>query len=292
LLLALERHALTVSELCAVLRLPQSTVSRHLKVLAEEGWVTSRPEGASNRYRIAAQLAPAARRLWQAVREQVAALAEGGGDSERLRAVLAERTTRSREFFSSAAGQWDRIRAELFGGRTELVPLLGLLHPTWVVADLGCGTGHLTRLLAPFVRQVIGVDESPAMLKAARARLGGLATVDLRRGELEALPIESGTIDLAVVLLVLHYVPDPGIALAEVGRVLRPGGRLLLVDMMPHDHPEYRETMGHLWQGFPEEQVLGWVHRAGLSDGQYRLLPPDPAAKGPGLFVAGASRPN
>jgi ArsR family transcriptional regulator len=290
LLLALERRELTVSELCATLQLPQSTVSRHLKVLSEEGWVDSRADGASNFYRMASPLSAPVRRLWQAVRDQIAELPEAAQDTERLRAVLARRPTRSQEFFSSAAGQWDRVRTELFGGRTELLPLLGLVEPTWTVGDLGCGTGQLTVTLAPLVRRVIAVDQSPAMLKAARVRLNGLAQVDLRRGELEALPIEDGSLDVAIIALVLHYVEDPAAAVAEAGRVLRPGGRLLLVDMMPHERSEYRQTMGHLWQGFAKEQVLGWFEAAGLVPGLYHGLAPEATSKGPMLFIASARR--
>jgi ArsR family transcriptional regulator len=290
LLLALERRELTVSELCATLQLPQSTVSRHLKVLGDEGWVDSRADGASNFYRMASPLSAPVRRLWQAVRDQIAELPEAAQDTERLRAVLARRPTRSQEFFSSAAGQWDRVRTELFGGRTELLPLLGLVEPTWTVGDLGCGTGQLTATLAPLVSRVIAVDQSPAMLKAARVRLNGVAQVDLRRGELEALPIEDGSLDVAIIALVLHYVEDPAAAMAEAGRVLRPGGRLLLVDMMPHERSEYRQTMGHLWQGFAKEQVIGWFEEAGLVPGRYHGLAPEATSKGPMLFIASARR--
>jgi len=290
LLLVLERHELTVSELCAALQLPQSTVSRHLKVLADEGWVTSRADGASNRYQLAPQLDAPVRRLWQATRDQIAGLAETTRDRERLRSVLARRPTRSQEFFSSAAGQWDRMRVELFGARTELLPLLGLLDPSWTVGDLGCGTGPLAHALAPFVRQVIGVDESTAMLKAARFRVAGLPNVELRRGELQALPIEDATLDLAIVVLVLHYLARPAAALAETRRVLGPGGRLLLVDMMPHERAEYRQAMGHLWQGFSEGQMQDWLEEAGLEADGYHPLPADPVAKGPMLFALSARK--
>src|SRR5687768_12986910 len=111
LLLLLERHELTVGELCQVLQLPQSTVSRHLKLLADEGWVSGRAEGTSRRYRMPDRIDAGARQLWQLVRHEVAALPGAAQDGERLRSVLAQRSTRSREFFSSAAGEWDRLRA-------------------------------------------------------------------------------------------------------------------------------------------------------------------------------------
>jgi ArsR family transcriptional regulator len=287
LLLVLERQELTVSELCDVLQLPQSTVSRHLKVLADDGWVSSRADGASRFYRMSvADLDPAARRLWQVVRDQVSDTAAALRDAERLRGVLTERRARSEDFFASAAGQWDRLRTELFGGRTELLALLGLLDPRWTVADLGCGTGQLTRALAPFVARVIAVDDSAAMLRTARARIGDLANVEIRRGELEALPIESDTLDVAFLVLVLPYLAEPGRAIGEAARALRAGGRLLITDLMPHDRSEYRRTLGHQWQGVSEAQLAGWMGEAGLVPGRYRAVPLDPEARGPMLFTA------
>jgi ArsR family transcriptional regulator len=283
LLLVLERHELTVGELCAVLQLPQSTVSRHLKTLQDEGWATSR------RYRMSAdRLEPAARRLWTLVREQVSTLAAAEQDAQRLTSVLAQRSTRSQEFFSTAAGQWDRLREELFGRRADLLGLLGLMDPTWSVGDLGCGTGQISESLAPFVRRVVAVDSSPAMLGTARGRLGAVANVEVRAGELESLPVDEGELDAALLFLVLHYVAEPAAALAEARRVLRPGGVLLVVDMAPHDREEYRQAMGHVWLGFGPEQLDAWMRSAGLGSVRYVPLPADPAAKGPTLFAARA----
>ncbi len=286
LLLLLERQELTVSELCAALQLPQSTASRHLKVLADDGWVVSRADGASRHYRMpGAELDPAARRLWQVVREQVSSTPAAIRDAERLRGVLSERRAQSEAFFASTAGQWDHLRAELFGIRTELLPLLGLLDPTWVVADLGCGTGHLTQAVAPFVRHVIAVDASAAMLRSAKARFGEFENVEVRRGDLEALPIEPGTLDLAFLVLVLPYVAEPAGVIAEAARALKPGGRLLVTDLMPHERAEYRGTMGHQRQGLGASQLRDWFVEAGLDDGRYRPLPLAPGAKGPMLFT-------
>jgi ubiquinone/menaquinone biosynthesis C-methylase UbiE/DNA-binding transcriptional ArsR family regulator len=291
LLLLLDRQELTVSELCQVLQLPQSTVSRHLKLLSDDGWVVARADGTSRRYTAAPSLDPAAKRLWQLVRGQVAEDVTAEQDAERLRSVLAERRTRSEEFFSTSAGQWDALRSELFGQRAELVALPGLLEDDWVVGDLGCGTGQLTASLAPYVGRVIAVDRSRAMLAAARARLPELANVDLRQGELESLPIGDAELDAAVLFLVLHYLAEPVRAMAEARRVLKPGGRLLVVDMTPHAREEYRQTMGHLWQGFSNEQVTGWLAEAELEGVRYRILPADPRAKGPALFSVTARRP-
>jgi ArsR family transcriptional regulator len=178
------------------------------------------------------------------------------------------------------------LREELFGTGSALSPLLGLLEPDWVVADLGAGTGALTTRVAPFVRRVIAVDGSPAMLEALAARAGDRSNVDVRRGELEALPIETAAVDVAFLVLALHYVVEPWAALAEAHRVLRGGGRLIVVDMREHEREEYRAEMGHVWLGFTASQLEGWARRASFGGVDVRPLPPSPDAKGPLLFAA------
>ncbi|MFM8410559.1 MAG: ArsR/SmtB family transcription factor [Alphaproteobacteria bacterium] len=287
-----ERHELTVAELCAVLQLPQSTVSRHLKVLADDGWVAARPESTSRLYRMEVEeLDPAARRLWNLLREQTAGLAVAAQDDRRAASVLAERQTTSQAFFSTAAGQWDRLRGEMFGERFDLLGLAGLLDPAWTVGDLGCGTGQITAAIAPFVERVVAVESSRAMAKAARRRLAEFANVDLRVGELQALPVEDRSLDAAVACLVLHHLVDPPAVLREIARALRPGGRLLLVDMLPHDRTEYRQQMGHAWLGFEPARVLEWLATAGFEAGRVLPLPPAPQARGPALFAATAHVP-
>ncbi|CAN5539858.1 metalloregulator ArsR/SmtB family transcription factor [soil metagenome] len=292
LLLLLERQELTVSELCAVLQLPQSTVSRHLKVLGDEGWVQARAEGTSRWYRMVPErLEAPARRLWQLVREQISGSGAVLQDAQRLQSVLSLRRSKAQEFFSSAAGEWDRLRGDLFGRRADLQALLGLLPEGWTVGDLGCGTGHVAEALAPFAAQVIAVDDSPAMLDAARARLTGFENVEVRGGDLASLPIEDRSLDAAVLFLVLHYLVEPARVIAEVARVLRPGGRLLIADMTPHEREEYRQQMGHVWLGFTHEQIAQWAEEGGLEAPRYRALPADPTAKGPTLFAASARKP-
>jgi ubiquinone/menaquinone biosynthesis C-methylase UbiE/DNA-binding transcriptional ArsR family regulator len=289
MLLVLERHELTVSELCAVLQLPQSTVSRHLKTLSDTDWVSSRRDGTSRYYTLALDdRGPATRRLWSLLREQVSLTPGADQDARRLRSVLGRRQSKSQEFFASAAGQWDRLREELFGRGSYLHALPGLLDPEWVVGDLGCGTGQVAAALAPFVKEVIAVDRSADMLQAARRRLRDAANVDVRRGELEALPIQDGALDAATLLLVLHHLPDPAEALGEAARVLRPGGRLLISDMLPHDREIYRQQMGHVWLGFSEETLGRLLAQAGFDRVRVAHLSVDPEAKGPALFVASA----
>jgi ubiquinone/menaquinone biosynthesis C-methylase UbiE len=291
ILLLLDRHELTVSELCGIVQLPQSTVSRHLKALADSGWVAARAEGTSNLYTMTREdLDPSARRLWLLVREQVGSSAAAAQDQRRLQAALAERRTKSQEFFSSSAGQWDRVRDELFGERFHLAALAALAESTWTVGDLGCGTGQVSAALAPFVEKVIAVDASAAMLQAAKKRLSSFDNVDLRRGELEALPIDDARLDAATLMLVLHHVPEPQRALADIARVLKPGGRAIVVDMLPHDRENYRQQMGHVWLGFSDEHVGRLFQESGFAEIRVVALPPDARSKGPGLFVATGRR--
>lgn len=287
-----ERHELTVAELCAVLQMPQSTVSRHLKVLADDGWVAARPEATSRLYRMEVEdLDPAARRLWNLLREQASGLAVASQDDRRVASVLAERQTTSQAFFSTASGQWDRLRGEMFGERFDLLGLLGLLDPEWTVGDLGCGTGQIAAAIAPFVARVVAVESSRAMTRAARRRLADLLNVEIRTGALEALPVEDRSLDAAVACLVLHHVAEPPAVLREIARALRPGGRLLVVDMLPHDRTEYRQQMGHVWLGFEPDRVLEWLSGAGLAGGRVVPLPPASQARGPALFAATAHVP-
>lgn len=287
----LERHELTVSELCGVLQMPQSTVSRHLKVLAEGGWVRARRDGTSHLYQAAsAELEEPAARLWQLIRGQLEDSPAVRQDLWRLESVLRERRERSREFFSTA-GEWDRLRDELFGRRFDLQALLGLLDRGWTVGDLGCGTGRIAAALAPFVARVVAVDGSAAMLEAARQRLEGFGNVELRCGELERLPIDDGRLDAATLVLALPYQSEPERVLAEARRVLKGGGRLLVVDMLPHEREEYRQQMGHVWLGFSAERVEGWLSAAGFCAVRCQPLAAETGATGPSLFAATAAAP-
>jgi ubiquinone/menaquinone biosynthesis C-methylase UbiE/DNA-binding transcriptional ArsR family regulator len=291
LLLLLDRHELTVSELCGIMQLPQSTVSRHLKALADSGWISARAEGTSNVYAMTRDdLDQSARRLWALVREQVGPTPAAAHDQRRVQTVLADRRTKSQEFFSSTAGQWDRVRDDLFGDRFHLAALPAFADAEWTVGDLGCGPGQMTAAIAPFVGHVIAVDASAAMLQAAKKRLQGFENVELRRGDLEALPIDDGRLDAATLALVLHHLPDPERALDEVARVLKPSGRLLIVDMLPHDRESYRQQMGHAWLGFSDEHVRRILGESGFGDVRIVPLSPDPKSKGPALFVATAKR--
>jgi ArsR family transcriptional regulator len=290
ILLLLEGQELTVGELCAVLQAPQSTVSRHLRTLADGGWVASRPDGTRRLYHITTdRLDDDARALWSLARDPVSATAAARQDLGRLSGVLTERRSRSEEYFEGAAEHWDKVREELFGQRSYLLALLGLIDPATVVADLGCGTGAVADALAPAVARVIAVDGSEAMLDAARRRVAQHGNVVLRRGQLESVPIDDDAVDAATLILVLHHLPEPGRVIEEVRRILKPGGDLIILDMLPHDRAEYRQQMGHVWMGFDEARIRDLLERTGFDRIRHRELPAETAVRGPLLFAAMAT---
>jgi len=291
ILLLLDGRELMVGELCAVLQLPQSTVSRHLKVLSDQNWTQSRRHGTANLYRtILDELDATARKLWVLAREQTNGWPTVQHDEQRLLRHLREKQKDSQAFFAGAAGQWDKLRSELYGSRFTSAAMLSLLPSAYVVADLGCGTGPLTAELAGYVKSVIAVDNSPAMLKAAQKRVEDLESVELRRGDLEALPIEDESVDAALMVLVLTYVADAQAALREMARIIKPGGKAVLVDLLPHDRDDFRRQMEQRYLGFELDAVQKMLGEAGLVDVNCRSLPPEPNVKGPALFLAVGSK--
>ena len=291
LLRVLERQELGVVELCDVLQLPQSTVSRHLKILSDQSWVRSQRKSTNNLYRLTLdELDPPQRRLWLIAREQTDDWATGVQDRLRLTRLLQDKRQDSRAFFAGAAGQWDKLRRELYGDQFGHAAMLSLLPADAVIADLGCGTGQFVADIAPFVGHVVGVDNSAAMLKTARRRTNSFTNVDLRAGELESLPIDAGTCDAAVMLLVLTYLPDPAAALREAARILKPGGRLVIVDLLPHDREDFRREMNQQCRGFASRELNATVESAGLKMLRMQPLPPETDAKGPALFLGIGSK--
>lgn len=287
MLAVLETEELAVGEIANVLQLPQSTVSRHLKTLSDIGLLARRAVGTATLFRIVLDdLSVPLRTLWLAVRTQVGRTVEMERDSHRLRSVLAERRTDSQAFFGRIAGEWDDHRARLFGHGFTARALLAMLPSKWTVADLGCGTGNATELLAPHVERVIAVDQSEPMLDAARLRLKGASNVQFAAGSLEKLPLKDRSVDAAVCILVLHHIAEPIRALKEMRRIVRAGGSTLVVDMTEHDREDYRHTMGHAHLGFSAETMKSLLAEAGFKEPRVTELASDPEGKGPGLFAA------
>jgi SAM-dependent methyltransferase len=287
LLRVLEVEELGVGELGRVLQLAQSTVSRHLKVLHDGGWLARRSEGTANYFRLAVDaLGDDAAQLWALVRDQSGAGEPFASDLRRARGLVALREADAQAFFARHAGRWDGLRRDLFGDSFVLPTLLALLPPDLVVADLGCGTGEVVSALAPSVRHVIGVDREPAMIDAAGRRTAALDNVSLHAASLDALPIDAATLDAATLMLVLHHIANLQAVFAEVARTLRPGGRLILLDMQAHERAEYRRTMGHQHLGFERHALARTATAAGLRVETWRPLPASSEALAPPLFVA------
>ncbi len=282
LLALLEAEELGVGELARIVQVPQSTVSRHLKVLREDGWIQRRSVGTASLLRVDPALPGDARKLWQVVRQE----ADFPEDRRRMRSVLALRGGDSAAFFERMAGKWETIRGDLFGEAFWLPTLLALLPEGLVVADLGCGTGEALAALAPVVRSVIGVDREAAMLSLAATRLDGLRNVSLRQGGLTALPMADAELDIALCMLVLHHVEPLSIAFAEIARALKPGGRLVVLDMVAHDRVDFQRSMGHRHRGFSPAQLTALARDAGMTLHRHRRLPHATEALGPPLQVA------
>ena len=291
LLALLEREELCVGELAEVVQLPQPTVSRHLKALAAQGWVVSRSERTSNRYRFAGGELPAgAAALWEVARRETEAWAALAQDRLRLERLLAERRPSGRSFFAGAAAAWERLRRELYGDRFTEAALAALLPAHWTVADLACGSGSVAERLAGHVAKVVAVDNSPEMLAAARRRLAGRPNVELYQADLSLLPFAGEACDAALMLLALTHLDDPAAALGEMARILRPGGRAVVVDLLRHDREEFRRQLGQRWPGFAPGELTALLEDAGLADVRVQPLSPEPEAKGPALLLATASR--
>ncbi len=292
LLRLLENEELSVGELSAIMQMAQSTVSRHLKVLLEGGWVSRRSEGTAARYWLSRELMTAETAgLWDLVCQQMGDTPQVRQDANRLQDVIASRQTDTKSYFGQLGGEWDTIRREMFGDIFSDEALLSLIPPSWTVADIGCGTGELSERLAPLVKLIHAVDNSKSMLSAARKRLKTARNVRFHCAELLDLPFEAGTLDACCVSLVLHHVIDPVTALHQLVQTVKPKtGRLLIVDMIEHDREEYHRRMGHQHLGFNPEIMTQWLQAAGLTDIRTRILTSSRGGKGPELFAIAGTR--
>jgi ArsR family transcriptional regulator len=274
LLRVLDKNRFNVKELTGILGLAQSGVSRHLGLLKEAELVIEERDGAYSFYRLSPAIKDDGKSpLWpllQAQFEASAATPAVKADDSRLQEVLRMR----RENFEHL-GPDTRDGRQLVPGRSWAAwsRALGMLIPPYDVADLGCGEGYLTVETARWARHVIAVDRSTGVLARAKALAARkkLSNITWKKGELEQLPIDTGTMDVALLSQALHHADEPAESIKEAARILKPGGRLLILDLRPHDETWVRDKLGDRWFGFSDEHLSGLLTRAGLSDVRVQL---------------------
>jgi len=277
ILALLAEAELTVSDLTAILRQSQPRISRHLRLLAEAGLVERFREGSWAFFRLAERdgAAKLARELIARLDPDDATLSR---DRERLAAVRAQRATAAQNYFRQHAAQWDRIRKLHVADEAVEVAIVAALAdaPIRTLLDLGTGTGRMLELLGPQIERGLGLDLSLDMLSLARARLdrAGLKHCSVRQGDIYDLPLPRDSFDVVIVHQVLHFLDDGGRAIREAARVLRPQGRLLVIDFAPHDLEFLREEHAHLRLGFAVETVTQWMEQAELEFVAHRVLVP------------------
>jgi len=292
ILALLEREELAVQDLMAVLGMAQSRVSRHLAILREAGVLADRRDGTFVFYRMSPSLPDAWRSAWALVAKARAEDPTAARDAAALSAHRDSRQARTRAFFDAVGPEWDALRKVFNDDALRARAVARLVPPGLAVADVGTGTGILAGELARLGCRVVAVDHSSRMLAAARANLeaAGAADVELREGPAEALPLREGEVDAAFAHMVLHYLASPPDAIAEMVRVVRPGGVVVLVDFERHDREWMREELGVVWLGFPIEDVRGWLAAAGLEDVRIELEAG--ARELPQTFIASGRKPH
>lgn len=275
----LQTMELSVGELAQVLGQSQPRVSRHVKILCDAGLTARRKEGSWVFVALGAagvvEPVTAALDAWTGQTPDHWMVA----DAARLAAVRADRAASAAAWFEAHAAEWDAIRS-LHVAESEveaaMASVLGVGgdHPRALgtLIDIGTGTGRMLELFAGFADVAMGIDRSPEMLRLARAKLAAQPHTELRQADLYALPMADGAADVAIVHHVLHFAQQPAAAIAEAGRVLAPGGRLLIADFAPHDREDLRLRDAHSRLGFADDQVAAWFAAAGLQPARIETL--------------------
>lgn len=314
----LELDELSVGELARSLELAQSRVSNHLRILRDARLLEERHVGRTTHLRLsswaqstaqitsrsAAQSAapgspPAtagdlSSRLWQALRTEIPTIPEFPSDVARLQRVIQERARGASAFFDRVAGEWDKIGVDFQTGQARQRAAASLLPNDLVLGDLGCGTGYMAQALVGLCARLVCVDHSKGMLDEAKKKLGRVpksCRVEFRRGELDALPIEDGELDGSVAAMVLHHLPSMREPLSEMLRVLKPGGRAVVLELAPHKESWMHEDLGDRHLGLESRDVIRAFERAGFANVQLEAIEdryqPQPRAQGQPVRDAG-----
>lgn len=274
---------LTVGELSDLLDLPQSTVSRHLAVLRDAGLVSDRREGTRAFYGLRGDFAGRHPELITALETGVP---EADSDLDRIDEIVRRRAVDVDTFDRLATG-WESVRASQVAAIVTPRAVTALVPADLVVVDVGCGTGTVLRDLSRIARQVHAVDISDRMLREARRRAAddGVTNVKFHKADMADLPLADGVADSALLALVLRHAARPPAAIREAGRVLRPGGKLVIVDFISHDDERFRRELDHQWLGFGRDDITGWLDAAGLQLVAWDVLP-SPDKSVPATFIA------
>jgi len=257
-------YELNVNDIVAVLQMGQSKISRHLKILLDSELLQSRRDGIYIYY-------CSVQNDWNTdlvrfILHNPELSKAWNGDLNSANQLLQERKDKTRRFFESVARKWDQLKREVFGELDLNSIILERVDSNATSVDIGCGTGELLSGLIPRCKNLIGVDSSVNMLDQAQKRLRSQSdAVDLRLGELEHLPLKDAEADIAVLNMVLHYISFPGQGIREVYRVLRPGGKFIILDFDKHQQEWVREKFGGPWLGFHKQEIQAWLEEAGFS---------------------------
>ncbi len=268
LLLLLEREELSVAEIQEILAKGQSQISTHLAQLKQAGLVDDRRTGKNAFYRLTARPA-----LMELLKQAEAEIPEAEEDRRALRLVLRKRQDKMRRYFDELAGKFGR---QYVPGRSwkGIAEALLKLMPPLVIADLGAGEGTISQLMAQRAKKVIAVDNSEKMVEfgSELARTHGIGNLEYRLGDIEDVPIRTGTVDLAFLSQALHHASHPERALAEAWRILKPGGRVTILDLNRHHFEEAREMYADLWLGFTELEMERFLKGAGFKNAETAVV--------------------
>jgi ubiquinone/menaquinone biosynthesis C-methylase UbiE/DNA-binding transcriptional ArsR family regulator len=294
ILYLLDNQELVVQELMEILGMAQSRVSRHLAILREVGLLLDRRDGTYVSYRFSPPAEGCWRDAWALVSRNLADDPTARRDAAALEQVIAARGERSRSFFDAVGPEWDALRKVFNDDALRARAIDRLVQPGLRVADIGTGTGILAGELARLGLDVVGVDNSTHMLGAARAKIESqtLPVFELRKGEADRLPFGDAELDGAFAHMVLHYLPTPADAIREMGRCVRPGGAIVVVDFLHHEHEWMRREMGMVWLGFELDSVREWFEAGGLPEAEIQVY--ESLTRGrdlPATFIASARRP-
>jgi len=262
MLLLLQNQALSVAELQEILGMGQSRISTQLSLLKQEGLVTDQRSGKNNIYQ-----AELPQELLSLAKQAAEELPECPKDLSALRHLIRKRKDKARTYFDELAGKFGKSYVPGRSWKALAEALIKVMNYD-VVADLGAGEGTLSQLLAQRAKKVIAVDISPKMVEfgQALALSHGLGNLEFRLGEIEDVPIETKTVDLAILSQALHHAEEPSRALSEAYRILKPGGRLLILDLAKHSFTKAHELYSDRWLGFPEGELAEMIEAAGFQD--------------------------